>query len=108
MARFKHLLSPMTIGTVTWKNRMFKTGAGSAMMIDNGGHVTEVGKQYYWSFARGGIGCVFVECPNIDEPLGHRISGDFRVDEEGPGAHGCEGVGVAVQFSECFVTGIVL
>lgn len=61
---------------------MFKTGAGSAMMVDNGGYVTEVGKQYYWSFAKGGIGCVCVECPNIDNPLGHRMPDDFRVDDD--------------------------
>jgi len=80
--KFKYLLSPIRVGNVIWKNRMFKSGAGSAMMIDNGGHVTEVGKQYYFSFAKGGIGCVFVECPNIDDPLGHRMAGDFRIDDD--------------------------
>ena len=82
MAKFEYLLSQISIGPVTWQNRMFKTAAGSAMMVGNSGHVTEVGKQYYWSFAKGGIGCVFIECPDIDSPLGHIKPDDFRIDDD--------------------------
>ncbi len=51
-------------------------------MSKNNGYVTEAGKQYYWSFAKGGAGCVYVESPNIDEPLGLKKPGDFRIDDD--------------------------
>ncbi len=80
--RFEKLLEPINIGSVKLRNRMVKTAAGTLFFFGNNGYVTERGKRYYEALARGGVGCVYVESPNIDEPLGLKKPGDFRIDED--------------------------
>jgi len=80
--KFKKLLEPMNIGKVTVKNRLFKGASGSRMMFGNNGFVNERGKAWYEAIAKGGVGCVFVESPAIDEPLSLKQPGDFRIDDD--------------------------
>ena len=82
MQRYEYLMSPLNVGSITWKNRIFKTAAGSNMMVGSNGYVSETLKQYYWSFAKGGAGCIFVESPDIDFPLGMPVPTWLRLDDD--------------------------
>ena len=61
---------------------MFKPASGSRMMFENDGFVNRKGMAWYEALAKGGVGCVIVESPAIDEPLSLKKPGDFRIDDD--------------------------
>jgi 2,4-dienoyl-CoA reductase (NADPH2) len=81
-ARFDKLLEPYYIGQVKTRNRMIKTGAGSCYWHEDELHMSETTKAFYEALARGGVGLLVVESPNIDYPLGTRMSRRFRMDDD--------------------------
>ena len=50
---FQHLLSPIDIGSVQLKNRMYKPAAGTKLCKDSDGYVTEKGILLYEAGQRG-------------------------------------------------------
>ncbi len=82
MKKLKKLLEPLDIAGIKFKNRMFKAASGSRMFFENDGFVNERGKRWYEALAKGGVGCVIVESPAIDEPLSLKKPGDFRLDDD--------------------------
>jgi 2,4-dienoyl-CoA reductase (NADPH2) len=80
--KFAKLLEPGKIGSVTTRNRIIKTGAGTFMWNDEETHMNENIKAYYESLARGGVGLLIVESPIIDFPVGARWHGRYRLDSD--------------------------
>jgi 2,4-dienoyl-CoA reductase-like NADH-dependent reductase (Old Yellow Enzyme family) len=54
MSEFKHLFTPLKVGSITLKNRIFSTGHVPAFAV--GGYPTERYAQYQAEKARGGVG----------------------------------------------------
>jgi 2,4-dienoyl-CoA reductase (NADPH2) len=81
-SNLKKLFEPMYIGNIKFKNRLFKPASGSRMMFENDGFVNRKGMAWYEALAKGGVGCVIVESPAIDEPLSLKKPGDFRIDDD--------------------------
>jgi 2,4-dienoyl-CoA reductase (NADPH2) len=64
--QFEKLLEPGRIGSLTTKNRIIKTAAGTGFTTD--GNITDRAVAYYESLAKGGVGLIIfencaVECP---------------------------------------------
>ena len=56
--RFPHLLSPLTIGRVTVRNRAFSSAHGTGFAVN--GLLSERHIEYHRARARGGIGLIVV------------------------------------------------
>ncbi len=81
-ARFEKLMEPGRIGSVTTRNRIIKTGAGTLMWHENDLEVNDRVKSLYESIARGGIGLLVVETATVDYPLGARWRERYRIDDD--------------------------
>jgi len=79
---FQHLLSPIDIGSVRLKNRMYKPAAGTKLCKDSDGYVTEKGKRIYEAWAKGGVGCVVVESPAIADELSVDTIGKYAITDD--------------------------
>jgi 2,4-dienoyl-CoA reductase-like NADH-dependent reductase (Old Yellow Enzyme family) len=64
-ARFPHLLSPLTIGRVTVRNRAFSSAHGTGFAVN--GLLSERHIEYHRARARGGIGLIVIEATGIDD-----------------------------------------
>jgi 2,4-dienoyl-CoA reductase (NADPH2) len=82
VSRFKKLLEPGRIGSVTTRNRIVKTGAGTFMWHQDETRMNAAILAYYESLARGGVGLLIVESPTIDYPLGARWPQRYRIDDD--------------------------
>ncbi len=80
--RFKKLLEPGMIGTVKTRNRMIKTGASMCYWHQDDTHMSEKAKAYYGALAKGGIGLLIVESPDLDYPYGARWLERYRIDDD--------------------------
>ena len=78
---FKRLLEPGRIGSITTRNRIVKTGAGTHYWHESESHMNETTKTFYEAIARGGAGLVVVESPIIDYPRGGR-GHRYRFDDD--------------------------
>jgi 2,4-dienoyl-CoA reductase (NADPH2) len=78
---FKRLLEPGRIGSITTRNRIVKTGAGTHYWHESELHMNETTKTFYEAIARGGAGLVVVESPIIDYPRGGR-GHRYRFDDD--------------------------
>ncbi|MBL8701176.1 MAG: FAD-dependent oxidoreductase [Alphaproteobacteria bacterium] len=71
---FAQLLSPLTIGRVTVRNRALSTAHGTGMSV--GGQISDRLIEYHRARARGGIGLVILEATSVDQsPIGARAKG---------------------------------
>ncbi len=77
-----NLLSPIKIGSVTLKNHMFKPAAGTKLLKDNDGYVTEKGKCLYEAWAKGGAGCSVIESPAIGDALSIDIPNKYLINDD--------------------------
>ena len=80
--RFEKLMEPGRIGSVTTRNRIIKTGAGTLMWHENDLEVNERVKSLYESIARGGVGLLVVETGTVDYPMGARWRERYRIDDD--------------------------
>ncbi|MFC1493851.1 FAD-dependent oxidoreductase [Thermodesulfobacteriota bacterium] len=80
--RFERLMSPGMIGSVTTRNRIIKTGAGSFLWNEKETAMNKVILAFYESLARGGVGLLIVESPIVDYPCGARWRGRYRIDDD--------------------------
>jgi 2,4-dienoyl-CoA reductase-like NADH-dependent reductase (Old Yellow Enzyme family) len=73
-AGFPHLLSPLSIGRITVRNRAFSSAHGTG--FGGNGMLTERHIEYHRARARGGIGLIVIEATSIDDsPIGAGVSG---------------------------------
>jgi 2,4-dienoyl-CoA reductase-like NADH-dependent reductase (Old Yellow Enzyme family) len=71
--RFPHLLSPLTIGRVTVRNRAFSSAHGTGFAVN--GLLSERHIEYHRARARGGIGLIVIEATAIDDaPISAGVS----------------------------------
>ena len=78
----KNLLSPINIGTATLKNHMFKPAAGTKLLKDNNGHITEKGKRLYEAWAKGGVGMTIVESPCLAGKLSEDTLEKYSIEDD--------------------------
>jgi len=76
---FRHLLTPLTIGNVTFKNRIFSSPTGDTDIQLNYGFSDEA-IEYYIRKAIGGAGCVTVSECSVDAKRGIRAKGGRYID----------------------------
>lgn len=79
---FTHLLSPIQVGSVRFRNHMYKPAAGTKLFKDSDGYVTERGKLLYEAWAKGGVGCVVVESPAIAGLLSVDTIGKYEITDD--------------------------
>ncbi|MCC6719676.1 MAG: hypothetical protein IT555_17480 [Acetobacteraceae bacterium] len=109
-ARYRHRLSPLTVGSVMVRNRAFASvhGTGSRKV----GGLADRHVEYRRARAHGGIGLVVIEAPAVDDsPLGAgRRGGTLKRTDQSiappivgwprrcvPRARGCEGAKAAQE-----------
>ncbi len=80
--RYRKLLEPGRIGSVTTRNRILKTGAGMLMWHEDDVRMRPEVLAFYEGMARGGTGLIIVESPTIDYPLGARWRRRYRIDQD--------------------------
>ena len=80
--RFKKLLEPYHIGKVKTRNRIYKTAAGMMSFHDDELHMNPITLGFYEALARGGVGLLCVEAPNVDYPVGGRWRERYRMDDD--------------------------
>ena len=79
---YDKLLSPHHIGNVKTRNRIIKTGASMCYWHESDVHMSEKAKAFYEALARGGVGLLVVESPDIDYPRGARWRERYRMDDD--------------------------
>jgi len=64
--QYPHMLSPITIGGVTFKNRVWTAPAAMFLLNDQTSNVSDASIAYYAAKARGGSAVVTVSAQNMD------------------------------------------
>jgi len=80
--RFEKLLEPGYIGSVKTRNRMIKSGATLLYWHEDELRMNETIKAFYDALARGGVGLLIVEAPDVDYPMGRRWHQRYRIDDD--------------------------
>jgi 2,4-dienoyl-CoA reductase (NADPH2) len=80
--KYARLLEPGMIGKVKTRNRMIKTGASQLYWFDDETHMNPTTLSFYQGMARGGVGLLIVESPDIDFPIGARWKARYRIDND--------------------------
>ena len=60
MTAYPHLFTPLSIGTMTVKNRLLMSAMSINFGVDDNGHVTDQLTQYFIARASGGTGMMLV------------------------------------------------
>lgn len=92
--KYPHIFSPITVKSMTLRNRTAMTAIGTNFAKQNG-EMSEKHKHYYEMRARGGTGLLIVENICVDFPLGSNGTTQLRIDHDSyiPGlAELCEAV----------------
>ncbi len=79
---FEKLLSPVQVGGLTFKNRIYKPPSGTKLFNNTDGYVSEEGKLIYEAWAKGGAGCIVVESPAIGDALSIDIPNKFLINDD--------------------------
>jgi 2,4-dienoyl-CoA reductase (NADPH2) len=82
MTSFDRLMAPGKIGSVTTRNRIIKTGAGTFMWHEDETAMNPAILNFYDSLARGGVGLLIVESPTVEWPRGARWRDRYRIDDD--------------------------
>ena len=80
--KFEHLLSPVKVGGLTFKNRIYKPPSGTKLFNNTNGYVSDAGKLIYEAWAKGGAGCIVVESPAIGDDLSIDIPNKFLINDD--------------------------
>ncbi len=76
-AGFPHLLSPLTVGRVTLRNRAFSSAHGTGFGAGGTGLINDRHIEYQRARARGGIALVVIEATSVDDsPIGAGTGGN--------------------------------
>lgn len=102
MTAFPHLFSPVTIGPVTLKNRIFSPAHGTTLGTRDG-LVGENMIRYHRARARGGAGLIIVEGMNIHPT--YRFPGMFLVADDDACIPGLKKLAAACHDYDCRVFG---
>ena len=80
--RFERLLSPVRVGGLTFKNRIYKPPSGTKLFNNTNGYVSEEGKLIYEAWAKGGAGCIVVESPAIGDERSIDIPNKYLINDD--------------------------
>ncbi len=80
--KYKKILSPVKIGGLTFKNRLYKPPSGTKLFNNTDGYVSEEGKLIYEAWAKGGAGCVVVESPAIGDETSIDIPNKYLINDD--------------------------
>jgi 2,4-dienoyl-CoA reductase (NADPH2) len=80
--RHARLMESGYIGSVKTRNRIIKTGASQLYWYDDEVHMNPTTLSFYRGLARGGVGLLIVEAPDIDYPVGARWKARYRIDDD--------------------------
>lgn len=81
MKKYNNLFTPLTVRSMTMKNRVAMTPMGTNFGGE-GGDFTEEHMQYYEQRAMGGAGLIIVENACVDFPLGSNGTTQIRLTED--------------------------
>jgi 2,4-dienoyl-CoA reductase (NADPH2) len=81
-ARFEKLLSPVRVGGLHFKNRIYKPPSGTKLFNNTNGYVSEEGKLIYEAWAKGGAGCIVVESPAIGDERSIDIPNKYLINDD--------------------------
>ncbi len=65
-SKYPHIFSPIKIGNVVFKNRIWSTPGGAHLLYDHQPYPNEHAADYYYAKARGGAACVTYSAQNMD------------------------------------------
>lgn len=82
MKDFSRLLEPFHIGKVKTRNRIIKTASGTSLWTPGERRVTEKGKAFYETLAKGGVGLIMVESPIVEYPFDEPGDVRMRIDDD--------------------------
>lgn len=80
--KYEKILSPVKIGGLELKNRLYKPPSGTKLFNKTDGYVSEEGKLIYEAWAKGGAGAVVVESPAIGDALSIDIPNKFLINDD--------------------------
>lgn len=81
MCEYNNLFTPLTIKTMTLKNRVVMMPMGTNFAMESGG-ISQEHIHYYEQRARGGTGLIVVENVCVDFPLGSNGTTQLRLDHD--------------------------
>ena len=102
MNAFPHLFSPLTLGNVTLKNRVFSPAHGTTLGTHNG-MVSDDMILYHAARARGGAGLIILEGMNLHPT--YRYPDMFLVADDDACIPGLKKLGDACHAYDCKVFG---
>src|SRR4030042_705611 len=79
---FHKLLEPFHIGKVKTRNRIIKAASGTSFWNPGEHRITEKGKAFYESLAKGGVGLIIVESPIVEYPFDEPGDVRLRIDDD--------------------------
>ncbi len=65
-SKYPHIFSPIKIGNVIFKNRIWSTPGGVHLLYGRENYPNEHAAAYYWEKAKGGAACVTYSAQNMD------------------------------------------
>lgn len=78
---YKHIFEPITVKTMTMKNRVVMTPMGTNFG-EQTGEMSFLHIDYYEQRAKGGTGLIIVENASVDSPLGSNGTTQIRIDHD--------------------------
>ncbi|WP_019241095.1 MULTISPECIES: oxidoreductase [Bacillus] len=81
MTNYKHIFEPLTVKSMTLKNRIVMPPMGTNFGGQHG-EFNEDHISYYEQRAKGGTGLIIVENANVDYPLGSNGTTQIRIDHD--------------------------
>ncbi len=81
MKKYSNIFTPLTVKTMTLKNRIVMTPMGTNYGTQSG-ELSDTHIKYYEQRAKGGTGLLIVENINIDYPLGSNGTTQIRIDHD--------------------------
>lgn len=80
-SNYKHIFEPLTVKTMTVKNRICMMPMGTNYGEQNG-EMSFLHIDYYRQRAKGGTGLIIVENANVDYPMGSNGTTQLRIDHD--------------------------
>jgi 2,4-dienoyl-CoA reductase-like NADH-dependent reductase (Old Yellow Enzyme family)/thioredoxin reductase len=81
MNKYSHIFTPLTVKTMTMKNRVCMTPMGTNFG-EQSGEMSFLHIQYYEQRAKGGTGLIVVENASVDSPQGSNGTTQIRIDQD--------------------------
>ncbi|NCB92020.1 MAG: FAD-dependent oxidoreductase [Clostridia bacterium] len=81
MNKYSHIFTPLTVKTMTMKNRVCMTPMGTNFG-EQSGEMSFLHIQYYEQRAKGGTGLIVVENASVNSPQGSNGTTQIRIDQD--------------------------